>query len=593
MQFDSIFEYTKSEEVAFSLPISMDGWDWNFPEHIKTAFFYKHGRLLTGNEDNKPVKNIVRPILNLQYRSEGFDVKDIVLFLNDSKVYYKSFLIKKFHEKWVRENKIDTFIDELVESYVDYGGALVKRVNKVKPEVVPLQSIVFCDQTDILSGPIGIKHFFSPDQLREMESYGWGKKSNGATATIEDFITLAREYKIPNKNVGQQNKTPGKYIEIYEVHGTFPESFLKDSESDKYVSQLHIIGFYTDINGVKQGLTLFKGKETEGPFKFIKRDPIYGRALGFGGVEELSEPQVWTNYGEIRKKELMDAASKTVHLTNDDAFYARNKNLNNVDNNQVLVVAEGKEVRQMDTVPRSIALFDKAVNEWWEYARTIGAAQEAIMGEQPPAGTPFASVQFQEMESHSLHEYRKGKLAAFLGEIYQDWIIPYLSKEVSKGQEFLTELELEELQQIADNLIVNEANKFIKEKILNGESVKEEEVELHKERTREQFMKGGNKKFIKIFEGEMKKVPIDVEVNVAGKQKYLSAITDKLVNVFRQILAAPQILDDPRMTKIFNQILEYSGLSPIDFYSKPKVPIQSPALPAAAEQLEALVPISK
>jgi len=84
------------------------------------------------------------------------------------------------------------------------------------------------------------------------------------------------------------------------------------------------------------------------------------------------------------------------------------------------------------------------------------------------------------------------------------------------------------------------------------------------------FMKGDNKRFIKILKGELKKTPISVKTNIAGKQKYLAQMTDKLVNVFRQLIQTPQILDDPRMSKLFNEILESSGLSPVK-YQKPRV----------------------
>src|SRR5690606_14938177 len=121
------------------------------------------------NDGSRPFKNIIRPILNVAYRTEGFDVKDIVPFVNDLKNYYKSFLVKKFHPRWARENDIDTFIDDMVESYVDYGLALVKNVNDVRPEVVELQTIAFCDQTDILGGPLCILHAYQPDELADMK----------------------------------------------------------------------------------------------------------------------------------------------------------------------------------------------------------------------------------------------------------------------------------------------------------------------------------------------------------------------------------------------------------------------------------------
>ena len=220
----------------------------------------------------------------------------------------------------------------------------------------------------------------------------------------------------------------------------------------------------------------------------------------------------------------------------------------------------------------------------------MAAATESILGEQPKSGTPFKLQELITAESHSLHEYRKGKIATFIDEIHRDWIIPAIIKEVLGGQEFIAELDFEELQAVADNLVTNEANKKIKEIILKGEIPNEEEIEVFKQEVRDSFIKD-NKKFITILKGEMKDAPIDVYTNIVGKQKYLSAMVDKLGNIFNQIAANPQILDDPRMVGIFNQILEGSGFSPIDFHQKPKQPIQQPQAPqeVVREQVPQLI----
>lgn len=569
----NVYDFIVREENAYQLPVSViDGYQWSMKEHINTTVLYKNTQYKTGNSDDKPNKNITRPILNLQYRAEGFDVKDIELFVNDVKYYFKSFLVKKFHEKWAREHEIDTFIDEMVECYVDFGGALVKNVNKVKPEVVPLQSICFCDQTDMLSGPIGIKHYYSPDQLKDMAKVGWGEEKNGATMSIDELIVLAENVKQPDKLQGVQNKTPGKYIEVYEVHGTLPEFFLGGDRytNDDYVSQLQIVSFYRDEKGNKQYVTLFAKKEPELPFKLILRDKVYGRALGYGGAEELFQPQIWVNYDIIRIKGMLDQAAKVLYKTTDAAFSNRNKT-GDLENGEILVLEENKDIAQIDNTPRNIALFEKSIAQWEAHAQQMGSAQEAIMGDEPPAGTPFKSVEFQAMENHSLHEYRKGKLSTFLEEIYRDWIIPYLAREITKEQNFIAELDLEELQEVAESLVVCEANKLIMERILNGELIEEQEVEVFKQQVREDFMKGGSKRFIEILEGEMKSAPVDVFVNIAGKQKNLSATVDKLVNIWRFIFSNPagfqQVMQMPGMAKAFNEIIEYSGFSPIDFGS--------------------------
>lgn len=570
----TIFEYVKREEVNYENPIPIfDGYEWGMRTHLKESLCYKLSQFIDGNPNHlKPFKNIVRPILNLQYRTEGFDVKDIELYVDEAKNYFKSFLIRKYHERWARQEGIDTFIDELVESYVDFGGALIKDVNGARPEVVPLQSIAFCDQTDMLSGPIGFKHFFSPSELKKMEKRGWKQ--------IDELITLANFSK---KNAPTESKTTGKYVEVYEVHGDFPESYLDDKKNDEdYETQIHIVAFYYNEDGKKNGITLFSSKEKALPFKLIKRDPVRGRALGFGGVEELFDPQLWTNYSEVQKKNMLDAASKIIHITTDELFFQRFKP-RNMENNEVAFLGEGKDVKQLDTFPRNIGLFEKSLTEWENHAQRMASATDPLLGESPTSGTPFRLQERVVIEGKGIHDYRRGKIATFMDEIYRDWIIPKLAKNIVTEQEFLASLDLDELQEIADALVTCEANKLIKDRVLSAQVVRPEEVDDFKNKVREAFMKGGNKRFLKILEGEFKGVSLDVKTNIAGKQKYLAQQVDKLTNVFRTIVSAPQVLDDPRMSKLFNEILEGSGLSPIDFggsYAKPQMPQQQmPQLP--------------
>lgn len=577
----SIFEYITTEQTAYqALSVSViDGWEWKMADHIKKTIFYKNSLYMTGNSDAKPFKNIIRPILNLQYRAEGFDVKDILIYIEDVYKHFKSFLVKKFHDKWAREQGLDTFIDEVVETYCDFGGVLVKDINKTRPEVVSWQRIAFCDQTDILSGPIVEKHNFSPEELRETSSLGWGETRNGATGSIDDLLVLAKDcYKDQSlTQEKKQSKTPGKYIEVYEAHGVFPNWWLEGKENyedkgDDVSRQLHIVAFYKDEKDEKQGFTLYKGKEKKHPYKLLLRDKIYGRALGFGGAEELFEPQVWTNYSMIRMKAMLDGASKVILQTADSKF--RNRQITtDLESNEVLIHDDGKPLSQVDTVPRNIVLFEKAVATWENQARTMGAATESIMGEQPSAGTPFKLQELITAESHSLHEYRKGKIAIFVEEIYRDWILPKIAKEIVKKQEFMAELNLDEMQSVVDSIVINQSNQFIKEKILNGELPDLMAIENYKQEIRNSFMKD-NKKFISILEGELKDMPLQIRINIVGKQKNITGIVDKLVNVFRVIVANPAMLQNPPMAKLFNQILEYSGLNPIDFSGFSMQPIQ-------------------
>jgi hypothetical protein len=357
----------------------------------------------------------------------------------------------------------------------------------------------------------------------------------------------------------------------------------ENKDGKNYVTQLQIIAFYSKQDGGREGVTLFCGKEKKSPFKFILRDPIHGRALGFGGVEELTESQVWTNYSQIRFRELLDATAKTIFQTTDQTFFAKRR-LSDMANMEVATLEEGKTLSQVDTFPRNIQLFEKYTQEWEAHAQMTGAANDTIMGETPASGTPFKLQELITKEAHSLHEYRRGKFAKDIEEIYRDWIIPHIVSKINQGHEFLAELSLEEMQYVADNLITKKVNGLKIQKMATNEVLYEEEIETYKQQLRDEFMKD-NKKFIKIAKDELKDAPVSISINISGKQKDLYLYTDKLVNVFRQIAAAPQLLDDPRMVKIFNQILESSGLDPVDFMSsRPQQMAQMAGQPATTTQ---------
>jgi hypothetical protein len=593
--YNDIFEYIISQENNYKRPIPINSkWKWSMKDHLLTSELY-----INSESHNKtewtPIKNITRPILNVQHRTEDIELKDVQIYVDDPDNYHLSLLVKKYHDDvFVLENDLDTFFDELNVSRIDLGGGLSKQLNKPCPEVVPLQSIAFCDQTDMLSGPIGIKHYFSPDQLLDMASAGWGSEANGATVTLQQLIDLSREEKKDNNTDDQIANTPGRYIEIYEVHGNLPVKFHDSFDSSgKYDTYLYICAFYQKKGSMeRQGVKLYCAPEKKSPFKLIKRDPVFGRALGFGGAEELFEPQVWVNYDMIRKQHMLDSASKTILKASgpSSALVAQKQKVKDLDNLSIIDVGEG-DLGQVDTFPRNMALFDNSVAEWEAHAQQIGAANDSIMGVSPASGTPFKLQELVTQESHGLHEYRRGQYAKHIEEIYKDWIIPHIQKKITQGFKFLSELSLDELQFVSERMVNNATNKRIKEIILDGGTVTEEERQVFKQLALEEFKKKGNKHFIEALKGEFKDKPLGVKVTVAGKSKNLSERTDKLTNVFRTIMVNPAILQQPAMAGLFNQIIEASGLDPVDF-SNFQVPPEQPQI-AEAQSVPSPLPVNE
>lgn len=574
----NIFEFIEQQKTAYSLPIRLnESWEWGMKDHLLLSELYTNGQLKAGKDDWTPIKNITLPILNLQHRAEDIELKDVQIYIDSGEKYHLSMLVKKYHDDvFVKENDLDTYFDELNVSRIDLGGGLSKKLFKPRPEVVPLQSIAFCSQKDILSSPFAFEHDYSPDQLLAMADAGWGSNANGATHSVEELITMWRD----------QEKQED-CLKIYEVHGTLPAMFARtDAGEYDYETRIFIVSFIQPRDSMeKTGVILYTAEENiSETFKLVKRDPIWGRALGRGGAEELFEPQVWTTYDMIRKQKMLDAAAVTILQSDDPTVRAKNpKGLKNLKNLEIIDVAPNTSVRQIDTFPRNMQLLDNSINDWEVHARDVGNAQNAVDGKEPAAGTPFKSVELQVVQGMGLHDYRRGQFAKHIEEIYNDWIIPHIQKEITNGFNFLSELSLEEINYVVDRMSVVEWNKHYTEKVLNGEDFDEGEQEMWIQQFKEDFKKKGNKHFLEALKGEFKNTMLGVKVSVAGKSKNLGQMTDKIVNLMRFAFSNPQgfaqIMQIPGMAKGWNEIIEFSGMTPMDFQGIEQMAQQQPAQP--------------
>lgn len=587
MQDQDIFSYITSEENAWrtnQVPLTRTK-SWNMYEHIERCTNVANGWFNKGANDGiRPYDDIVTPVVNVAFRSEGFDVKDIVPYVDDVDQAYKSFIIKKLHPQWARKYEIDTFIDDVVESSIIYDLVLVKNINDVRPEVVDLKTIAFCDQTDVMAGPICIKHNYTVPEILAFK----GKWDDDM---INMAIMMANEEKKISIANDQTVKTPSKYIEVYELRGYLPETWL-DEEGDQYnyTPQMHLVCFYSDKNGVKNGITLYKGKDQplSENFKALKIDRIRskGRACGRSIVETLFEPQVWNNYSAIKIKQLLDSAL-TIFQTDSEEF--RNQKLAELKPNTVLFHETGKPITKIDGQIQNMTAFQAHQQKMQNDARILGAASDAQLGTNPTSGTPFALQSLVVQQGQGFHEYRKGKIATFFADVlYRDWILKWLVDELNTGKKFSEELTLDEMMEIGEAIARNKAEKRIVEMILEGKMIAQGEKEQLIETYKQEFARGGNRKFFETIKGEFESIPVSVFVNVAGKQKYLAQHADKITNIIREVIRNPQAFTQvPGIAKSFNQLMEASGLSPIDFSSMVKA-VETEPVKASGFQGKAL-----
>lgn len=586
-KIEDIYSFILSEEANFRterVPLASNWRDWNMVEHIDRSFLLKNSKFYLGNQDfRRPFNNIILPIANVNYRTEGFDVKDVQMYVDNPDNYHKSFVARKFHNWWAKENNIDGAIDDSVVSHFDYGLILLKNINEARPEVIQLQQLAFCDQTDVMSGPIALKHHYSITDLLDM-------KGRWNSLEVDKAVLQAKTKKEVDQADGDEVETPGKYVGVYELHGTFPESWLGAEklgedwqDTGKYSPQIHIVTYYiSPVDGKsKVGITLFKGKQKKHleMFKAHKRDPIHGRACGRGGIEELFNPQIWTNYSEMHIAQMLETVSKVVLTTNKKKIVSLN-NWSNIKSGQIIDLDEDGTLNQLPLQPINKQAFDFHINKWEQVARTIGAASDPALGKNPTSGTPLGTVEIIASQGQGIHEYRQGQIAAFWQEVYRDWVLPHLQKEINKGHKWLDKLSMDEMEELAEKVADNEVNEKIKEVIFSGRSVTEETKAMFRELSKENFRRQGENRFIGAVKDEFKDLAMDVEINIVNQRANMAEMVSKLNSVFRTLFtpgAAQAIQQNPELGKLLNEILELSGFSPVSygrFEGQPTAPTQ-------------------
>ena len=587
---ETIFQYIIAEETSYKTrEITLaENWSWNMSQHLSLSFHMKFGKYLNASNDpriKQPYQNIILPILEFRYAAEDRDVKDIIFETEDPEKQHLSFLIKKYWDDvFTIENNLDEFLDDAVEEKVDYGGCLVKKGAGAVPEILNLQDIAFCDQTDILGGPIGFKFNFSPQALKRKAKIGWGEESNGADTTIDELITLAsKEKDAANTNeAGNQNQSTGKSIEIYVVRGTLPSAYLKGHDMDTLTDQVQVVGFYMDEKG-RHGVTLYKSKETESVLKFHAPKKVHGRALGWGGVEALLDPQIWANFAEIHKNNLLKAASKITFFTDDDAYANRNK-IKDLENLEVTVIDKESRygIRQIPNTPPNFQLFERRVQELEDHAQKLAGVSDPLLGKSPAAGTPFRLQERVIFEGKKPHERTAGKYDKFIEEIINDWVVPHMIREIIKGKTFLSTLTSDQLEYILQRVPRNRAVKRQWEDVLEGRIPGD--LALYEQEEKQKLLQGGNQQTLKILKDEFKNVRMKVKVRVSSKQKDMAGFVEKLGNILSQYWALPpEIKNDPTTQHLMNQLLEASGLPPASLGQLTTSVLQEAPLPALSE----------
>jgi len=563
-------------------------------ETINKIEAYLNSKHISGETDSmgreKPFFNIVTSARNIWYRATDLDRKHIKIKPTKSKDDIAAFLATIHLQEWMKRENFGQFLNDWGLSLATYGSSVTKFVeqgDKLTAQVVPWNRII-CDTVDFDSNPVIEKLYFTPAQLKKKKGYD--------PEMVDKLLDV-----VSNRETleGHDKDTKGDYIEVYEVHGELPLSYLTNKEKDEgeYVQQMHVVSFVaTKEHGKFDDYTLVSGRESKSPYMIthlIKED---GQTLSIGAVQNLFEAQWMQNHTVKSIKDQLDLASKLIFQTSDGNFVGQNA-LNAIESGDILIHAINQPLTQLNNTP-DITSLQSFAQQWKALGNEINGISEAMQGLNQPAGSAWRQTEALLAESHSLFELMTENKSLQLERMFREYVIPHLKKKMDTSDEIATTLEAYDIQKIDAKYInykaTEEGNRQVIEASLKGELADQPDFQAIGKEIKGSLNEMGNQRFFKpseISDKKWKDVFKDlewlVEVDITGESTDREVATT-LNTVLQTIATNPMVLNDPNARLVFNKILEQAGgISPIEIATLPT----PSALPQPAPQ--APIPISQ
>jgi hypothetical protein len=530
-----------------------------------------------------PFYNIVNYRVALAKTATDLDIKDFQIISNNPEHQVQSMLLNREAYEWMNQSDFALSLNKMGLTRPKYGGYLVKKTENddgLKIDVVRWTN-VFTDQNNILGGSIVEVHHMSPVEI---------KKKEGAWDNVDEVLKIHKK-----------QKTKTNSIDVYEFTGELPVEILKDahkeevSEEDKYTYSLQrYFCAFLDGKYVLLHADTLSG-ELSDYYEYLSwEDNGYG--LGRGIIEDSEEAQVWTNDAVINESIAMTLAGRVGLKTTSKKL---GNNILEHDHGKIYELEDGKDINSFNLAPSALGQYQNQINKWNAQADNIASSYNAVTGEQPPSGTPYSQTVLLNQVATKPFDYKRQEWGIHLTKLFDKWVIPYLVKKIYKEHILVSEFSDTELELIDESFANYSANEDIINEYLKGNVVSPIQQQDLTEQYKKHIKKTGKKRFLEVPKGYFKDVVAKTTVITTGEQKNKAVILSSLANLMETVIKSfnPStgqfgVLQDPTLSKIFNQILELSnsGISPVSVgkgngaapTTTSQAPQSTPAVPTGA-----------
>ena len=543
----TIFDISKTLTKRYDGPIEVEeGLNFSLKDTNKRIEYISNSKYLSGDLDEfgreKPYYNIANYRLNVAIRATDFDTKDVNI-VSETRDYVRSLLIGKRVQQWMKDSGFAKTLNRMGEKRPKYGWLLVKKVmidGKINVEVVKHKNAIIDQGANPMEHPIKEMHLLTRAQLADKKDV-WDNVQALLDMNLEEYTVAEISGEMPDSVVGGSEDTYSEYKFFVYEDGNKEDKELFSEKKDSYYKW---VGWAEQDNRTPRGV-----------------------------VEDMFEAQTGTNESQLLQRDAMIMASKTGFVTNDDTI--ENNAIADLDNGFILKLGDNKTFTQVNTMTNALPAFDRAKSDWDEQAEKVTSTFDALTGETLPSGTPFRSVAIQNQEASSLFIYRREEMGIFLTEMFNDWIIPEIVKDINQEWILSAEFSADELAKIDERFGIYKANEVIKQKLLNlkiDTDFNAESYEQAIEAFKDILAETDNTRFLEVPKNYFKDFKFKVSVITTNEQRNKAATLESLSNILGQVSSTfdPNtgtfaMLENPALASIFSQAVELSGagISPV------------------------------
>ena len=576
---DSIAKIVKTAEDNFISGNTQTGKYVQFSLHetIEKIYAYLNSKHISGETDamgrEKPFFNIVTSAVNIWYRATDIDRKNVRIKPTKQSNSMTAMLADIKLIDWMRKTQFGVFLNQWGRNLVEYGSSVIKFVEKdgvLYPSVVPWNRLII-DSVNFENAPVIEKLYLTPAQLRKNKNYD------------QETVKSLLQEKVARKNLDGSNKdNSNDFIEVYEVHGELPLSYLtgREEDEDTFVQQMHVISYLvnTEKKGEVDEFSLVKGREDKSPYMITHLIQEDGRVIGKGAVELLFESQWMMNHTVKSIKDQLDIASKILFQSADPTLQGRNA-LINMEQGDLIIHAPNMPVGQVNNNSHDIGSLQSYGNQWKALSQEITSTPDAISGNNFPSGTAYRQVALLNQEAHSLFELMVENKGLCIEDMLRQFVIPHIKKTLNTTDEIVAVLDSHAITKIDNAYLPGKAAKIVneinKKKILSGEIITTP-TDIQVDETKRELQQGlaaqGNERFFspedvpgQTWKEVFKDLEWEVEVEVTNENSDKQTALATLSTVLQTVASNPAIMQEPTAKFIFNKILEESGtVSPIE-----------------------------